>query len=58
MTFRQFFLEKVIDDFKNKGYKFNHIEEMNIITIANKIDMSYFFISNKICMPLSAKYLL
>ena len=30
------FLGKVIDDFKNKGCNFNHIEEMKIITIANK----------------------
>ena len=36
-------LEKVSDDFKNKRYKFNHIEEMNIITIAKKMDMSYDF---------------
>ena len=34
------FLEKVIDDFKINGYKFNHIAEMNIITIASKMDMS------------------
>ena len=37
------FLEKVIDDFNNKGYSFNHISEMHIITIANKLDMSYVF---------------
>ena len=37
------YLENVIDDFKNKGYKFNHIEEMNNITISNKMDMSYEF---------------
>ena len=37
------FLEKVTDDFKNQAYKFNYIAEMNIITIANKIDMSYEF---------------
>ena len=37
----QKFLEKVIDDFGSKGYNFNHIEEMNIITIGNKLDMSY-----------------
>ena len=36
----QNFLENVIDDFKNKGYKFNHLEEINIITIVNKMDMS------------------
>ena len=34
------FLEKVIDDFKNNGYTFNHIAELNIITIANKLDFS------------------
>ena len=39
----QKFLGKVIDDFKNKGYNFNHIEEMNFIAIANKMDMSYDF---------------
>ena len=36
----QNFLENVIDDFKNEGHNFNHIEEMNIITIANKKDLS------------------
>ena len=36
-------LEKVIDDFKDKGYIFNHIAEMHIITIAHKMDMSYDF---------------
>ena len=35
--------EKAIDDFRNKGYNFKHIEEMNITTIANKMDMSYDF---------------
>ena len=33
-------LEKVIDDFKDKGYTFNHIAEMHLITKANKRDMS------------------
>ena len=37
------YLEIVIDDFKNKGYDFNHIEEMNIITHSRKMDMSYDF---------------
>jgi len=37
------FLKEVIDDFKNKGYSFNHIAEMHIITIVNKRDMSYDF---------------
>ena len=37
------FLEEVIDDFNDKGYTFNHIAEMHIITIAHKMDMSYDF---------------
>ena len=37
------YLENVIDDFKNEGYNFNHIEEMKFITISNKMDMSYDF---------------
>ena len=37
------FLFKMIDDFENKGYTFNHIAEMNIITIANKLDITYKF---------------
>ena len=36
-------LENVIADFENKGCNSNHIEGLNIITIANKIDMSYYF---------------
>ena len=36
-------LEGVIDGLKNKGYTFNHIAEMHIITIANKMVMSYDF---------------
>ena len=35
------FLEKVIEDFKDKGYNFNHIPDMHIMTIANKRNMSY-----------------
>ena len=38
------FLEKVIDDFTNKGYTFNHIAEMIIKTIANILDMSIKFL--------------
>ena len=37
------FIENVIKDFKNEGYNFNHIAEMNVITIANKMEMSYDF---------------
>ena len=43
MTFWKHFLMKVINDFKDKGYNFSHIAEMHIITIANKMDMSYDF---------------
>ena len=44
------FLEKVIDDSKNKGSTFNHIAEMHIITVANKLDMSYdFYIKHNMC---------
>ena len=34
------FLENVISDFKDNEYNFNHIAEMNNITIANKMNMS------------------
>ena len=37
------FLENVIRVFKDKGYNFNHIAEMNIIKIAHNLDMSYDF---------------
>ena len=36
-------LKKVIDEFKDKGYNFNHMAEMHNITIANKMDMTYYF---------------
>ena len=39
----QNFLKFAVDDFENKGHDFNHIEELNIITIAHKLDMSYNF---------------
>ena len=42
------YLENVIDDFRNKGYNFNHIEEKNIKTISNKIDVSYHLYIKKI----------
>ena len=35
------YLENVIDDFKNNGYKFNHIEEKYNIKISDKMDMLY-----------------
>ena len=43
MFFWQNFFDKVTDSFKTKRYIHNHIEEMNIITVANKIDTSYDF---------------
>ena len=44
------FLEKIISDFKEKADKFNHIAEMNTMTIANKMDMSNdFYIKHNIC---------
>ena len=36
-------LNNVTDGFKSKGYKFNLIEEMTIITISNKRHMAYDF---------------
>ena len=36
-------LEEVVDDYKDKGYTFDRIDELNIITIADKMDMSYDF---------------
>ena len=43
MCYRYTFLENVFSDFKDKGDSFNHIAEMNIITIVNKLDISYDF---------------
>ena len=37
------FLEDVIIDVNNKRYTFDRIAELNIITKANKMDMSYDF---------------
>ena len=43
------FLEKVIDDFKDNVYTFNHLAEMHIITRAHKMDRSYdFYIKHNI----------
>ena len=33
-------LTKVNNDFENRRYNFNHKTEMNLLTIANKLDMS------------------
>ena len=35
LIFGKRILMKVLDDFKDKGYTFNQIAEMHIITIAN-----------------------
>ena len=44
------FLEKMIDDFKDKEYNFNQIAEMHIIKIAKKMDISYDFnIKHNMC---------
>ena len=40
---RSSFFKKVISDFKDKADNFNHIAEVSIITLANKMDMSYDF---------------
>ena len=44
-------LEEVIDDYKDKRYTFNCIDELNII-IANKMDMSYDFYNKHIMCAL------
>ena len=43
MIFWSSFLENLISDFKDKGYNFNHITEKSIITMANKMVMSFDF---------------
>ena len=43
-------LENVFIDFRDKEYIFSHIVEVNIITKANKLDMSYdFYFKHNIC---------
>ena len=32
-----------MNNFKKKGYNFNHIEEMNLLPKSNKMDMAYDF---------------
>ena len=49
------FSEKRISDFKDKGYTFNHIAEMLIITIAIKLDMTHDFHPNHIMCALEWK---
>ena len=46
------FSEKVYSYFNEKGYNFNHIAKTKIITIGNKMDMSYdFYIKPNMCAP-------
>ena len=52
MYFGKKFSESVVSDFKDKRYYFYHIAEMNIITIANNLDMSYdFYVKHNMCAP-------
>ena len=37
------YLREVIDSLKKEGCHFNHIAEMDIITLAHKLDMTYDF---------------
>ena len=37
----KFFVEKAINNFKNDGYNFSHISQMNFIIVCNKRDMTY-----------------
>ena len=37
------YLTEIIDNLKEEGYHFNHIAEMDIITLAHKRDMTYDF---------------
>ena len=37
------FVEKAINHFKNEGYHFSHISQMNVIIVCNKMDMTYNF---------------
>ena len=34
------YLANVFDDFKKKGYNFNHIEKEIIVSMSNKMDMT------------------
>ena len=37
------FLQKMINDFNNKGYAFAHVSELNNITLNNKTNVSFEF---------------
>ena len=44
------FLVIVIDDLKCKGFKFKHIDELNNITKAKKLDVAFdFYIKHNMC---------
>ena len=50
LNLRKSWLEEIFENFKNKGYNFSHLAELHIITIANKMDMSYnFYIKHNMC---------
>ena len=49
-------LENVIHDFKKEGYIFNHIVEMNIITIAKKWICHMISLSYILCKLLNGNY--
>ena len=43
-------LDDAINDINNQGYTFDRIDELNIITIADKMDMTYdFYIKHNMC---------
>ena len=43
MCFWQKFSENALNDFTNNGYTFSHMAKLNIITLVNKLDVSYDF---------------
>ena len=46
------YLRKAINNLKEQGYQLNHIDEMDILTLAHKRDMTYdFFLKHN--MPFS-----
>ena len=50
-------LKEGIDDYKDKGYTFDRIDEMNIITIADKWICQMIPILNIICVLMNGNYL-
>ena len=43
MVFLKIFVENAINNFKNKGFDFSHISQLNNIIVCNKMDMIYDF---------------